>query len=287
MKLISVSMVRNEEYWIWYALTSVHPHVDEILVFDNGSQDATVDVVRGMDHIADKLTLVEGFGCASEHESREAIIAEARRRGGTHMLILDGDEIWPAEQLAFQRQLLTLAEHDPPLSDPPRNHGRPLDATPTDGALVKNIGVRVVHPGFAGPDTIAPIDLQHDHDHGCYNYSVRIHGLSGLRGNGLEWGLYGMVETGDQYVQSSPHTLWLARSYYFHMSWHPRSSLQRYGYGRASRDLGSIPAPPHVVPPAVLFRDDGPSNPTLEAWGVKPSRVAVAVPGGPAIAGLR
>ena len=46
MKLVSLSMVKNEEYWIWYALTSVAPHVDEILVFDNGSQDRTVEIVR-------------------------------------------------------------------------------------------------------------------------------------------------------------------------------------------------------------------------------------------------
>jgi hypothetical protein len=35
MRLVAVSMVRNEEYWIWYSLTAVYPHVDEILLFDN------------------------------------------------------------------------------------------------------------------------------------------------------------------------------------------------------------------------------------------------------------
>lgn len=39
MKLISISMIKDEEYWIWYALTSVAPHVDEVLVFDNHSSD--------------------------------------------------------------------------------------------------------------------------------------------------------------------------------------------------------------------------------------------------------
>lgn len=53
MKLVSLSMVRNEEYWIWYSLTSVYPHVDEILVFDNGSEDRTVDIVRGMRHLGE------------------------------------------------------------------------------------------------------------------------------------------------------------------------------------------------------------------------------------------
>lgn len=280
MKLISVSMVRDEEYWIWYSLTSVHPHVDEVLLFDNGSRDSTLDVVRGMEHLADKLTVFENFGCESEHESREEIIREVRRRGGTHMLILDGDEIWPDEHLAFQRKLVELHEHGPSLPDPPRNHGRPEDVTPTDGALIKNVGVRVVHPGFAGIDTIAPRDLGDDHDHGCYNYSVRLHGVANLRGNSLEWGQYGMVETGGMHVQSSPHTLWLPRSYYFHMSWHPRSSRDRMGYGRTSQDIGSVPAPPHVVPPRVLFREDGPSNPTLEAWGLR-GRRSVGAPVAP------
>ena len=273
MKLISISLVKNEEFWIWYALTSVAPHVDEILVFDNHSDDGTVDIVKGMDHLGDKLTLFEGFGGASEQDNREATLAEARRRGATHVLTLDGDEVYCDEVLGFARRLLEVHEHYPALHDPPRNHGRALDPTPTDGILIKNIGMRPICPGFAGPDTCRPHDyVSDDLDHGAYNYLVRITSLQNLRGNGLEWGRHGFVETGDQYIQASPHTLWLPGLWFLHFSFHPRSSTRREGsmeWLRNPVDLGSVPIHAHVHTPAALLRPDGPGNPTLAAWGLQ------------------
>ena len=272
MKLVSISMVRNEEFWIWYALTSVAPHVDEILVFDNGSEDRTVEVVRGMRHLGDKLTLFENFGGDSEQENREAMLQEARRRGATHVLTLDGDEVYADSVLGFCRRLLEVHEHHPPLNDPPRNHGRALDPTPTDGILVKNLGLRPICPGFAGPFTCRPIDyLTPDTEHSAYNYLVRITSLSNLRGNGQEWGQHGFVETDDLYIQSSPHTLWLPGLWFLHFSFHPRSSRRETAamqWARHPRDQGSVPIHAHVHLPSALLRPDGPGNPTLESWGL-------------------
>lgn len=267
-------MVKNEEYWIWYSLTSVAPWVDEILLFDNGSTDRTVENARTVPrHVADKMTVFEAFGGPSEHENREAMLEEARARGATHVLFLDGDEVHIDANLEFCRRLLELQEHTPALHDPPQNHGRPLDHTPTEGALIKHIGFRPIHPGFAGPGTCRPHDhVQPDADHGCYNYAIRISSLSGLRGNGLEWGQHGYLEHDDIYIQSSPHTLWLPKIWYYHFSWHPRSSRRGSAdgsYGRDPQDLGSVPVHEHVYPPAVLFRPDGPGNPMLSAWGLE------------------
>lgn len=271
MKLVSVSMVKNEEYWVWYALTSVYPHVDEILVFDNHSEDDTAAIVRSMGHIADKVVLFERFGGTSEHENREAMLAEARRRSASHVLMLDGDEVYPDSTLAFCRQLLEVQEHNPPLHDPPRNPHRPLDPTPTEGALIKNIALRPIHPGFAGPGTCRPHDhVQPDSDHGAYNYLTRISSLQNLRGNQCEWGKHGFLETDDVYIQSSPRTLWLPGLWFLHFSFHPRSSARRrqsMQWLRPVQDLGSAPIHPHVHWPAVLLRPDGPGNPTLQAWG--------------------
>lgn len=269
---MALSMVRDEEYWIWYALTSVYPHVDEILLFDNNSSDRTLEIVREMDHVADKLVVWEQFGGESEDANRARGLHLARERGATHVLFLDGDEVHVEECLGFARRLLEVAEHTPALSDPPVNHWRAHDPNPTDGVLVKNLGFKPIHPGFAGPDTCRPHDLaQPDTDHRCYNYAIRIASLANLRGNGLEWGQHGYVETGDLYIQSSPHTLWLPGLWYWHFSWHPRSSARRSGarYGHGVQDLGSVPLPDHVHTPPVLFDPTGPSNPTLAAWEIQ------------------
>ena len=281
MNLIALSMVRNEEHWIWYSLTSVYPHVDEILVFDNGSTDRTPEIVRGMHHVADKLTLFENFGGGSEQQNREQMLHVARKHGATHVLFLDGDEVHVDECLGFCRKLLLLHEHSPALHDPPTNHMRPDDCIPTDGILVKNIGMRPIHPGFAGADTCRPQDhADPDTNHGCYNFAIRICSLAGLHGNGKEWGQHGYFENGDLYIQSSPHTLWLPRAYYFHFSFHPRSERRGIDerYGRQPCDLGSTPIHAHVRAPGVLFREDGPGNPTLEAWGLRAAKISCSTP---------
>ena len=274
MRLVSTTMIRDEEYWIWYALTSVAPHVDEILVFDNHSRDRTLAIVQGMPHIADKLVLWEGFGGTSEHENRQRILDLARERGATHILPLDGDEILPDDTGAFCRRLLEVHEHNPPLHDPPHNHGRPMDPEPTDGTLVKHIAVRPIHPGFAGPDTCIPHDhAEPDTSHGAYNYAIRFNSLANLKSNGLEWGRHGLLDTGDIYIQSSPHTLYLPRMWYWHMTHHPRSSLRQANgsdWIRPVKDLGSVPVHDHVHTPEAILRPDGPGNPTLAAWGVCP-----------------
>lgn len=283
MKLVSISMVKNEEYWIWYALTSVAPHVDELLVFDNHSEDGTPELLRELRRqLGDKLTVFEAFGGRNENENRDAMLAEARRRGATHVLTLDGDEVYADDVLAFARRLFEVHEHFPALHDPPRNHGRAMDPEPTDGALIKNIGMRPICPGFAGPGTCRPIDyVQGDLDHSAYNYLVRLTSLANLRGNGLAWGDHGFVETGDVYIQSSPHTLWLPGLWFLHFSFHPRSSLREPGsmqWRRDAADQGSCPVHAHVHLPAALLRPDGPGNPTLDAWGITVPPVGVDRP---------
>jgi hypothetical protein len=243
-------------------------------VFDNGSSDRTAEVVRSMRHVADKLTLFENFGGLDEQEIREATLAEARRRGATHVLTLDGDEVYADEVLSFCRRLLEVHEHYPALPDPPVNPQIPFDSTPSDGALIKNIALRPICPGFEGPGTCRPADyVMPDTDHGAYNYLTRITALANLRGNGLGWGKHGFVETGDVYVQASARTLWLPGLWFFHFSFHPRSSARKPGsmeWLRRVTDHGSVPIHAHVHLPAALLRPDGPGNPTLDAWGITP-----------------
>ena len=129
MKLVSISMVRNEEHWIWYSLTSVHPHVDEILVFDDGSRDRTVEIVRDMEHIRDKLTLFDGD--CSPPVGTPQTLEIARQSGATHALILDGYEVHADTVLAACR--------------------RALETSPERG-----IALGQIRPARSGPDGCSP-----------------------------------------------------------------------------------------------------------------------------------
>lgn len=145
-----------------------------------------------MGHLGDKLTLIEGVGGDNEQENREAMLEEARRRGATHILTLDGDEVYADDVLSFTRRLLEVHEHLPALNDP----------APTAGVLVNNIGMRPICPGFLGPDNLRPSDDISS----ATEHSVRVTSTQNLRGNGPEWGAHGFFEAGDHHIQPSPQT---------------------------------------------------------------------------------
>ena len=46
MRIVAHILVKNEEKWIWYSLMSVLDYVDEILVWDAGSTDRTVEIIK-------------------------------------------------------------------------------------------------------------------------------------------------------------------------------------------------------------------------------------------------
>ncbi|OGY18475.1 MAG: hypothetical protein A2900_03565 [Candidatus Chisholmbacteria bacterium RIFCSPLOWO2_01_FULL_50_28] len=90
-------LVKNEERWIWFAVQSVLPAVDGVLVVDTGSSDRTLDILKTIR--ANKLVVEE-----REAGSREELVNlrnEMLKRTKTDwFLLVDGDEIWPKPALA-------------------------------------------------------------------------------------------------------------------------------------------------------------------------------------------
>ena len=48
MKIWAHTLVMNEDRFIWYAVMSVIDYVDKILIFDTGSTDGTVRIIKGI-----------------------------------------------------------------------------------------------------------------------------------------------------------------------------------------------------------------------------------------------
>ena len=40
------TLVKNEERYIWYSVMSVIDYIDKILIWDTGSTDKTVDIIK-------------------------------------------------------------------------------------------------------------------------------------------------------------------------------------------------------------------------------------------------
>ncbi|TSC88382.1 MAG: family 2 glycosyl transferase [Microgenomates group bacterium Gr01-1014_16] len=92
MKITAHSIVKNEQNWIWHSLNSVLSFVDEIIVWDTGSTDNTIKIIKTIS--SPKIKFLH-----STHIDPDALttirqeMLEATK--SDWLLILDGDEIWP------------------------------------------------------------------------------------------------------------------------------------------------------------------------------------------------
>lgn len=89
-------IVQNEEQWIWYAIMSVLPFVTKLLVYDTGSSDRTVQIIK---RIKSSKIHFEQKGSVSKKEFtllRQEMLDRTRT---SWFMILDGDEIWPKKAL--------------------------------------------------------------------------------------------------------------------------------------------------------------------------------------------
>lgn len=86
------TVIRNEENFIWFALMSVINYVDKIIIYDLGSTDKTVEIIKTIH--SPKIVLKE-FTANTEMVTharlRQKMLEETK---SDWVLLLDGDEIW-------------------------------------------------------------------------------------------------------------------------------------------------------------------------------------------------
>lgn len=85
-------MVKNEEFWIWYAIHSVLPFLDKLIIFDTGSTDKTVKIIHS---IKSKKIQFQEKGT----QDRQGLVGlrneMVRNTQSEWFLLIDGDEVWP------------------------------------------------------------------------------------------------------------------------------------------------------------------------------------------------
>ncbi len=97
MKIVAHTIIKNEQNWIWYSLNSVLDYVDEIMVWDTGSTDSTIDIVKSISSPKIKLHQVKDIDPNSFTQARQKMLE------ATHadwLMVLDGDEVWPDDQIS-------------------------------------------------------------------------------------------------------------------------------------------------------------------------------------------
>lgn len=97
-KIIVHCLVGNEERFVWYALQSVLPYVDRILVWDTSSVDKTAEIIKSIKSAKINFRQVGKVDAVSHTQLRQQML-EATPAGFDWLMILDGDEVWPRKNL--------------------------------------------------------------------------------------------------------------------------------------------------------------------------------------------
>jgi glycosyltransferase involved in cell wall biosynthesis len=94
MKVWAQTLVKNEARWLWYAVSSVAPHVDKILLWDTGSTDGSLYIEKQLEKkFPGKIVLREVKQATAEDftKVRQEMLDETK---SDWFIVLDGDEIW-------------------------------------------------------------------------------------------------------------------------------------------------------------------------------------------------
>lgn len=105
-KQISITAIvtcYNEADYIGEALASIlnqseTTHLKEVIVVDDGSTDSSVEVIQKIAAVDKRIKLVEQQNGGLSSARNNAI----RRAKGTHVAILDGDDLWAKDKLDLQ-----------------------------------------------------------------------------------------------------------------------------------------------------------------------------------------
>ncbi len=89
-------IIKNEDLWVWYALQSVLPYAEQILVYDTGSTDHTIEIIES---IKSPKIIFEKKGTVTKKELVDLRQQQIDKTKTEWFLLVDGDEIWSEDQL--------------------------------------------------------------------------------------------------------------------------------------------------------------------------------------------
>ncbi len=94
MKIWANTIVNNEENFIWFAVMSVINYVNKVVIYDTGSTDNTVEIIKDIKKEFPNKVIFKEVGEVSDIEFpkiRQQMLEESEC---DWILVLDGDEIW-------------------------------------------------------------------------------------------------------------------------------------------------------------------------------------------------
>lgn len=99
MKIWVNCIVHNEENFIWFAIMSVMDFVDRVLVWDSGSTDKTVEIIKEIKNKKGEKIDFKKVGFQDKHGYTKIRQAQLDQSDCDWILILDGDEVWWSDSI--------------------------------------------------------------------------------------------------------------------------------------------------------------------------------------------
>lgn len=92
--IVAHTIVKNEERFLWFAVTSVVEFVDKILIWDTGSTDKTVEITDLLKKKYPKKIEFREYGVVDPETFTRARQEMLDNTNSDWFMILDGDEVW-------------------------------------------------------------------------------------------------------------------------------------------------------------------------------------------------
>ena len=88
------TLVKNEDRYIWFAVESVIDYLDKMLIWDTGSSDNTVDVIKLLCGKYPRKIVFKQYGQVNRVQFTKARQEMLEQTKSDWVFLLDGDEIW-------------------------------------------------------------------------------------------------------------------------------------------------------------------------------------------------
>ncbi len=93
-KIIAHTLVKNEEKYLWFSVMSVINYVDKVFIWDTGSTDKTLDIIKEIEKARPGKVYFKEVGNVDINEFTSVRQKMLEETESDWFLILDGDEVW-------------------------------------------------------------------------------------------------------------------------------------------------------------------------------------------------
>ncbi len=100
------TLVKNEDLYIWFAVESVIGYLDKLLIWDTGSSDKTVDIIKELEKKYPDKIIFQQYGEVDRQTFTKARQEMLETTDGDWVFILDGDEVWWEASIKKVREVI-------------------------------------------------------------------------------------------------------------------------------------------------------------------------------------